>query len=945
MDKCFNAVINDDCLYCPNCGEPLAKLGLPKAGQINLFDADEDKSNVVSYNVKIENLGYVPLHIAFKDIPSGVSVIPAETTILPAYPDLTEMGQDIDIPHKEFKVSINTEKCVGLTMLPITTNAVEWNQPNLDEPMLVYIPKDYYNDTEFVEEADSGEDDNNQETANIIKFDDNDGNKVRYTPDGYSDSGIAYSKKIIFHYKNLTNKCVNIKFQGEPEEKYKIDNFDMWVYGKQEGNITLNIHFLKPISEDLDFSEENRISVWVKYHNDKNPRELKLPEFSFTLNPPPNYETTFIDFGYVIPNQIVVKSSKVRVKDFEGSIQLSQEITYSNECVKLASKLSSIGSEDTSLKFLFSTRWVKDTSCFFEGENKLNGTIILHALSKDMPDIVISWRATVLGIAEQEGILALDFGTVNSCLAVFEGGEAKVVKSELSFSKNDKDSVDGITPSILAFLNKDLFVVGNEALPEIKLNSENVVSSIKRCILDDNREFFGKSYSPVELASYMIEQLLLDAVCLRRCYPKKIVLSLPANFWGPLKDKISEAFDMAWSNMPEIIQKNSSKEMIDEPTASAIYYVSKNIDFLGKLLVFDFGGGTLDVSVIKVEQKPNSGAKIIEPMLARGDNELGGIDIDYALLKHLAEDINNKKDGTYEFKTEIITRGKKKFKLFQQAMEKDAYSEACNARSKWNENCKTIKEYLSDHTSLKDLDKEFREFPLPSALNEDVYLWSGAKDNRTQFEGYIREQIDRIEAFVKRCLKALNLKSSDISKVLLTGQSSKIPIVKQRLKEIFGGNKVCGYSEDMIEIKTCVAKGAAIAGYYKGSSDLLEIVELNKTSYRYGIVLPDVIGKERFVEMIPNGTAFDYFSKPTTVNQLDIDITQNESDVDVYNTANRKREGVKLLGKASLHDCEKTDGGYRLQMSFSKEDARAEITANDKQVNINYVNEADDTYI
>ena len=943
---CNSEILSKNIKYCSCCGKPLAIIGLPKSAQVSIPKDYQGKSKgEVSLKATIYNAGYVPLNISFDttSLPDIVVIKPENAILQADNPGILHLlkedgnfsyiHENIDdyLPlscKQEFEIKLSNQALDiaeknGLE-IPINTNAVISNQSNLDvlkRPYLfVSLPSSYYSDED-------SEDNSAKQTSESIKINE----ELNYNITKYDKNSIPQTDIFKLRYTNNSTYPVKLTINIEQSELIpQVTQIICVCHGRQEGYIPIKFPFNSFLSLE---KYEIKLNIIPKFDNQKGPadpieRIIKIKNTCstrFEVN-----KRNEIEFENLIVSQ-QISYAKIDVDIFNNKEDFKiTDIEFSNDYVRilnyneLKNRIIRKTDEKIEVKLVFSTRWVNpDKYYFFEGKNKLSGRIILHTSLLSNLNINIDWKVKVQGLPPKSirdnDILALDFGTVNSCIAIYD-------------SKKDRDNVEivninreantgsnmGIVPSALAFFDKDTFIVGQKAQDELKDNPDNVVVSIKRCITGENREFFYEEYTPVKIASLMMEQMILKAVARLGRYPKHVVLTIPANFWGPLREKIKEAFEKAWGEC--------KPDLIDEPTAAAINYMicpeakSKFDNKESNILVFDFGGGTLDVSILNIN-KTNPNETIIQPLIARGDNELGGIDLDFALIQYII----SKKFDKDSFEYKALYNNKESFKDYMKDYSNRLAGKVRQARATLSIKSREIKEKLSEEDKVEDIFESFDE--------EGKEKENKIEITRDDFEKAIDNRMQRAKKFVLNCIKAANLEAKDINYLLLTGQSSRVPAVKKILKEILPSPTEF---IDNHEIKTCVAKGAAWTSYHRRLASNFKINSLEKTSYRYGYItsrFPD----EVFNELIDNGIPFK-----DAIGEADIDvieslqIVQHEGGKEDDVFSDRKEAGVSLIGTADLSNIEPQNGKYHLKVWFDLDSAKIMLEVNNKPVEIGY---------
>ncbi|OON92839.1 MAG: molecular chaperone DnaK [Candidatus Epulonipiscium fishelsonii] len=368
-------------------------------------------------------------------------------------------------------------------------------------------------------------------------------------------------------------------------------------------------------------------------------------------------------------------------------------------------------------------------------------------------------------------IIGIDLGTTNSCVSVMEGGKPVVIVN-----------ADGgrTTPSIVAFTKDGERLVGDTAKRQAITNHDRTISSIKRYMGSDHRvDIDGKAYSPQEISAIILQKLKADAEAHLGETITEAVITVPAYFTDSQRQATKDAGRIAGLDV---------KRIINEPTAAALAYGLEN-EQEQKIMVYDLGGGTFDVSIIEI------GDGVIEVLATSGDNHLGGDDFDQRVIKYLTEEFK-KKEG------EDITKDKMAMQRVKEAAEQ-------------------AKKELSTKTTTQVL----IPFICASGKNLDVTI------SRAKFNELTNDLVQRTLTPVKNALKDADLNASEINKVLLVGGSTRIPAVQDEVKKIVGKDPFKGINPD-----ECVAIGAAIqGGKLAGDVGAGDILLLDVTPLTLGI--------------------------------------------------------------------------------------------------------------
>ncbi len=369
-------------------------------------------------------------------------------------------------------------------------------------------------------------------------------------------------------------------------------------------------------------------------------------------------------------------------------------------------------------------------------------------------------------------IIGIDLGTTNSCVAVLEGGEPKVIPN----SEGNRT-----TPSVVAFKGDDE-LVGETAKRQAVTNVKNTISSIKRKMGTSTKvEANGKKYTPEEISAKILSKLKADAEAYLGDKVTKAVITVPAYFNDAERQATKNAGKIAGLEVERII---------NEPTAAALAYGLDKQDKLQTILVYDLGGGTFDVSILEL------GDGVFEVKATSGNNRLGGDDFDERIMDYLVSEF--KKDNGVD-----LSKDKMAMQRIKDAAEK-------------------AKKDLSGMTNA--------QISLPFiAQNDDGPLHMEMTLSKAKFEDLCRDLFDSTLEPVRKALKDAKLTKSDIDKVILVGGSTRIPYIQELVKKELGQEPNKGVNPDEV-----VAMGAAIqGGVLTGEVD--DIVLLDVTPLSLGI--------------------------------------------------------------------------------------------------------------
>ena len=365
-------------------------------------------------------------------------------------------------------------------------------------------------------------------------------------------------------------------------------------------------------------------------------------------------------------------------------------------------------------------------------------------------------------------IIGIDLGTTNSCVAVMEGGKPTVIAN-----------TEGIrtTPSVVAFTKTGERLVGDPAKRQAVTNADKTISSIKRHMGSDYRVTIDdKKFSPQEISAMVLQKLKADAEGYLGEKVTEAVITVPAYFNDAQRQATKDAGKIAGLDV---------KRIINEPTAAALAYGLDN-ENEQKIMVYDLGGGTFDVSIIEI------GDGVIEVLATSGDNKLGGDDFDDKITQYMLEEFK---------KTEGIDLSTDKMAL-------QRLKEAAEKAKKELSSATTTNINLPFITANQDGPKHF-----------DMNL------TRAKFDELTHDLVERTAVPVQNALKDAGLNASELSKVLLVGGSTRIPAVQDKVKQLTGHEPSKSLNPD-----ECVALGASIqGGKLAGDAGAGEILLLDVT--------------------------------------------------------------------------------------------------------------------
>jgi molecular chaperone DnaK len=470
-------------------------------------------------------------------------------------------------------------------------------------------------------------------------------------------------------------------------------------------------------------------------------------------------------------------------------------------------------------------------------------------------------------------IVGIDLGTTNSELALYRDGRPEILADEQGRK---------ILPSVVGLTEAGDILVGEEARNQLLLYPDRTVRSIKRRMGHaETVRMAGKEYTPQEISAIILKRLKEIAEAQLGHAVRKAVITVPAYFSDTQRQATREAGEIAGLEVMRII---------NEPTAAALVYEAGQHE--GKrILVYDLGGGTFDVSVVRIEEG------VVEVISSHGNNHLGGDDFDQKIVAHILEHL----------------------KLCQAV----DVSDQPRAMARILRAAEAAKRHLSDHPFAR-IEEEY----LTEVEGKPVHL--SMELARDEYEAMIAPYVQETLQAIHTALRSADLTASQVEKILLVGGATRTPMIRRRLAEVFGHEP-----RGEVDADLCVALGAAIQGAAIAGAEVSAVL-VDVTPYTFGTsALGELDGEYypyRYVPIIPRNTAI-----PVRKSEVFYTVADNQTDVDVRIFQGENADALQniQIGQFRVEGLSKAPSGNEVVLDLALDrDGILRVTAQEKSTGL-----------
>jgi molecular chaperone DnaK len=470
-------------------------------------------------------------------------------------------------------------------------------------------------------------------------------------------------------------------------------------------------------------------------------------------------------------------------------------------------------------------------------------------------------------------IVGIDLGTTNSELALYRDGRPEILADEQGRK---------ILPSVVGLTEAGDILVGEEARNQLLLYPDRTVRSIKRRMGHaETVRMAGKEYTPQEISAIILKRLKEIAEAQLGHAVRKAVITVPAYFSDTQRQATREAGEIAGLEVMRII---------NEPTAAALVYEAGQHE--GKrILVYDLGGGTFDVSVVRIEEG------VVEVISSHGNNHLGGDDFDQKIVAHILEHLK-----------------------LGQAVD---VSDQPRAMARILRAAEAAKRHLSDHPFAR-IEEEY----LTEVEGKPVHL--SMELARDEYEAMIAPYVQETLQAIHTALRSADLTASQVEKILLVGGATRTPMIRRRLAEVFGHEP-----RGEVDADLCVALGAAIQGAAIAGAEVSAVL-VDVTPYTFGIsALGELDGEYypyRYVPIIPRNTAI-----PVRKSEVFYTVADNQTDVDVRIFQGENADALQniQIGQFRVEGLSKAPSGNEVVLDLALDrDGILRVTAQEKSTGL-----------